>query len=91
MYFNWRTVARARERRTFFEGRLNWVKCAKCGKKLPPIGGFYIAIVPREVGGRAIADNCAILCKECYLEIGKIRRENKTYVIPDEDLPFLNG
>jgi hypothetical protein len=45
----------------------------------------------RELEGRAIAENCAILCKECYLGITKIRRENKTYVIPDTDLLFLNG
>jgi 5-methylcytosine-specific restriction endonuclease McrA len=92
MYFNWRVVASTRERQTFFDEKgLNWVMCAKCGKKLYPIGGHPIAIVPREVGGRAIANNCAILCKECYLEIAKIRQENKSYIIPNVDLLFLNG
>ena len=88
MYFNWRVVFAARQRQTRFDEKgLNWVMCARCRKKIYPIGGYPASIIPRELGGRAIVGNCAILCKECYLEMGK----NRTDTIPEEELPFLNG
>jgi hypothetical protein len=88
MYFNWRVVADARQRQTRFDEKgLNWIVCARCEKKMYPIGGYPVPIVPKELGGRATVINCAILCKECYLGIGK----DRTDIIPDEELPFLNG
>ena len=89
MYFMGRVIFRAKQRQTRIDGKgLNWVICARCGKKLFPIGqGYAVPITPKELGGRATIDNCAILCKECYLEIG----QDATKLIPYAELPYLEG
>ena len=89
MRFMWRVVFRAKQRQTRIDtsGR-NWVLCARCGKKLFPVGqGHAVPITSKELGGRATIENCAILCDDCYLEIG----QDTAKLIPYAELPFFDG
>jgi len=89
MYFMWRVIFRVQQRQTRIDEKgLNWVICARCSKPVIPYGKWRaVPITPKELGGRATIDNCAILCMECYSEVG----QDTTQIIPYAELPYLEG
>ena len=45
--------------------------CARCCENVgPTFTPYYVPSVPIAKGGRWTKDNCIILCKKCFLEIG---------------------
>ena len=62
--------------------------CACCGKNLFPSRGKPIPIVPQNIGGNWKTDNCAIVCSNCFEELGGLDHPNP---IPRSKLQHLNA
>ena len=58
------------------------VWCAKCCKNIR-LAEYAIPRIPIAKGGTLKAENCVILCEECYLRIGEHHPEE----IPYSELP----
>ena len=88
MGFTKGTVSAAFARQCRKDGQGLGAFCAKCGENVgPTTEPYHMSSVPIAKGGRWNKENCIILCKKCFLEIGFDHPE----IISWDDLPYYRG
>lgn len=85
MFFNPRVILLAGDRQSKMDGWGSW--CAGCGVSLVYKKHEPVPIKPFSEGGRRTADNCALLCPDCY---SKIKEPGKTE-IPLNFIPYYKA
>ena len=85
MIFNGRVELQAMDRQSWQDGYGSW--CAVCGEGLWDFRQQSIPRVPISEGGNKKADNCVVVCYNCFHKIkdpGKIQ-------ISFKDIPYYNN